>query len=131
MSGGGSDGGSGSSSAEARREQRLKLLEDHIGRAIADSEASGELRSAPSYGRPMSFGDGYDETPAELRLAMKVLKDAGIVPAEVEALHRLAALRRDAAAATDEAAGRALAQQASDLEQLIRLRLERLARGSL
>ena len=117
--------------AEEKRFHRLQVQEDHIGRAIAESEASGELRSAPSFGKPLGFGDGYDETPAELRLAMKVLKDAGIVPAEVEALHRLAALRRDAAAATDEAAGRALAQQASDLEQLIRLRLERLARGSL
>lgn len=107
------------------------MLEDRIGEQLRESLASGELQRAPSWGRPLHFGDGYDETPAELRLAMKVLKDAGIVPAEVEALHRLAALRRDAAAATDEAAGRALAQQASDLEQLIRLRLERLARGSL
>jgi hypothetical protein len=64
-------------------------------------------------------------------MAMKVLKNAGVVPAEVEALHRLAALRRDAGAATDEAARRTLARQASELEQLIRLRLERLARGSL
>lgn len=109
----------------------LAMLEDRIGEQLRESLASGELQRAPSWGRPLQFGDGYDETPAELRLAMKVLKDAGIVPAEVEALHRLAALRRDAAAATDEAAGRALAQQASDLEQLIRLRLERLARGSL
>lgn len=109
----------------------LAMLEDRIGEQLRESLASGELQRAPSWGRPLQFGDGYDETPAELRMAMKVLKDAGIVPAEVEALHRLAALRRDAAAATDEAAGRALAQQASDLEQLIRLRLERLARGSL
>ncbi len=109
----------------------LALLDDRIGEQLRESLASGELQRAPSWGRPLHFGDGYDETPAELRMAMKVLKDAGIVPAEVEALHRLAALRRDAAAATDEAAGRALAQQASDLEQLIRLRLERLARGSL
>jgi hypothetical protein len=109
----------------------LVMLEDRIGEQLRESEASGELQRAPSWGKPLDFGDGYDQTPVELRMAMKVLRDAGVVPAEVEALHRLAALRRDAAAATDEATRRVLAQQASDLEQLIRLRLERLARGSL
>jgi hypothetical protein len=107
------------------------MLEDRIGEQLRESEASGELQRAPSWGKPLDFGDGYDQTPVELRMAMKVLRDAGVVPAEVEALHRLAALRRDAAAATDEATRRVLAQQAGDLEQLIRLRLERLARGSL
>jgi DNA-binding transcriptional ArsR family regulator len=109
----------------------LKLLEDHIGEHLRESVRSGELRSAPSFGRPMEFGDGYDQTPAELRMAMKVLKDAGVVPPEVELFHRLAALRRDAAAATEPERSRALSQKASELEQLIRLRLERLRSGTL
>ena len=67
---------------EREREQRLKLLEDDIGRHLAESAKSGELARAPSFGKPLDFGDGYDETPAELRMAMKVLKDAGVVPAE-------------------------------------------------
>lgn len=113
------------------KENPLKLLEDHIGEHLRETERSGELRSAPSFGRPMDFGDGYDETPAELRMAMKVLKDAGVVPPEVALFHQLAALRREAAAATDEPRARALSQQASDLEQSIRLRLERLRTGSL
>jgi hypothetical protein len=109
----------------------LVMLEDRIGEQLRESEACGELQRAPSWGKPLDFGDGFAQTPLELRMAMKVLKNAGVVPAEVEALHRLAALRRDAGAATDEAARRTLARQASELEQLIRLRLERLARGSL
>ena len=109
----------------------LKLLEDHIGEHLRQSEASGELRSAPSYGRPLRFNDGYDETPAELRMAMKILHDAGVVPAEVELLHQLAALRRDAAASTDAGEARRLRQRASELEQLIALRLERLKGGAL
>jgi hypothetical protein len=109
----------------------LKVLDDHIGEHLRESEASGELRAAPSYGRPLQLNDGYDDTPAELRLAMKILHDAGIVPPEVEALHRLAALRRDAAAATDPQEARQLGQRASELEQLIKLRLERLSRGAL
>lgn len=109
----------------------LKLLEDHIGEHLRQSEASGELRSAPSYGQPLRFNDGYDETPAELRMAMKILHDAGVVPPEVEALHRLAALRREAAAASDPTEARRLAQQASELQQLIAMRLERLKGGAL
>jgi len=53
------------------------------------------------------------------------------VPPEVELMQQLAALRRDAAAATDEATARALAKRASELEQSIKLRLERLSRGAL
>jgi len=108
----------------------LKLLDDHIGEHLRDSEASGELRSAPSYGRPLQFNDGYDETPAEWRMAMKILHDAGVVPPEVELLHRLAGLRRAAAAATDPQLAHGLGRQASELEQLIRLRLERFRSGS-
>jgi hypothetical protein len=52
------------------------------------------LRSARDYGKPISFGDGYDETPAELRMAFKVLKDAGIAPPEVAMFRELAELRR-------------------------------------
>ena len=108
----------------------LKAIDDHIGQYLRESEASGELRSAPSFGKPMQFNDGYDDTPAELRMAMKILHDAGVVPPEVELMHRLGALRRDAAAAADPARSHALSQQASDLEQLIKLRLERLNTGS-
>lgn len=109
----------------------LKVIEDHIGEHLRQSEASGELRNAPSFGKPLRFNDGYDETPDELRLAMKILHDAGVVPPEVELMQQLAALRRDAAATGDEAQARVLARQASELEQMIKLRLERLKTGSL
>lgn len=117
--------------AEDKRANRLRLQEDHIGRAIAESEQNGELKSAPSYGKPLGFGDGYDETPAELRMPMKILKDAGVVPPEVEAMQRLAALRQAADAATSPEEAKALRQQVSELQQAIALRLERLRGGTL
>ena len=73
------DDKTGSASAE-KREQRLKLLEDHIGRSLAASEASGELRTARNWGQPLDLGDGYEQTPVELRMGYKILKDAGVVP---------------------------------------------------
>jgi len=56
----------------------LKLLDDHIGEHLRASEAAGDLRAAPSYGRPLRFNDGYDETPAEWRMAMKILRERGL-----------------------------------------------------
>ena len=58
---------------EEQRENRLRLLEDHIGRSLTESERSGELRSARSFGKPLDLGDGYDQTPAELRMPFKML----------------------------------------------------------
>jgi hypothetical protein len=110
------------------REQRLKLLEDHIGDHLRESQAQGELASAPSYGKPLTFADGYDETPDELRMGMKILKDAGVVPPEVEAMREAAALEARMLACTDAAERRVLQQQLSDKRQAIALRLEALAR---
>ncbi len=113
------------SNAQQKREQRLKLLEDDIGRALSESARNGELQSAPSYGKPLNFGDGYDDTPAELRMPMKVLKDAGVVPPEVEVMQRIAALEQRAAAAVGPEAA-ALRREAADLRLALSLRLERL-----
>jgi hypothetical protein len=112
--------------AEDKREQRLKLLEDHIGQSLAQSAASGELKAAPSYGKPLNFGDGYNETPAELRMGFKILKDAGVVPPEVELMRQIEALQqgidRDPAAATVPA----LRLRINELRQALALRLEKL-----
>ncbi len=116
-------------SAEEKREQRLRLLEDDIGRALAESARSGELAAAPSYGKPLHFGDGYDETPADLRMPMKVLKDAGVLPPEVQVMQQIAALRLAADEATDAPAALALQQQANDLQLALKLRLEGLRSG--
>ena len=118
--------------AEDKRAQRLQLLEDHIGRALDDSERSGELKAAPSYGKPLDLGDGYDETPAELRMAMKVLKDAGVVPHEVTLMREAAALQAQLDACSDAAARPLLMKRLAELRQNIALRLEKLrVKGSL
>jgi len=118
--------------AEEKREQRLKLLDDHIGRALRDSEASGELRAAPSYGKPMVADAGYEETPDDLRMPFKILKDAGVVPPEVEVMREITTLQRELAACVDATTQRALQQRIAEKRQHLALRLERLrATGSL
>ncbi len=114
---------------EEQRENRLRLLEDHIGRALAESERSGELRTAASYGKPLDLGDGYDDTPAELRMAYKMLKDSGFYPPEVTLMREIAGLREALQAAGDDAARAALRQRLADRQQQLALMMEKL-RGS-
>lgn len=111
---------------EEERLDALRLQDDHIGQMLRESEASGELRAAPSYGKPLALADGYAQTPAELRMGMKILKDAGVVPPEVELMQRIAALQAEADACPDEAAARSLRQQVAELRQALALRLEQL-----
>jgi hypothetical protein len=115
----------GSARAE-KREQRLKLLEDHIGRALAESERSGELRTARSWGRPLDLGDGYDQTPVELRMGYKILKDAGIVPPEVELMREIEALGLQLQDLAEGEEAVALRQRIADKRLLLSMRLERL-----
>ena len=101
-----------------------EMIDDEIGRHIAAAERSGELRAAPGYGQPMRDDPGWDETPGEFRLPFKILKNADVVPPEVEMFHRRAALREALAACVDEDSRRALRQGLSELEQALALRLE-------
>jgi hypothetical protein len=118
--------------SEEKRLQRLQLQEDHIGRALRESEANGELKAAPSYGKPLAFGDGYDETPDALKLPFKMLKDAGFVPPEVELMREIAALQQRLDGAPDDAAAKAERQRLSEKRQQLALRLEHLrASGTL
>jgi hypothetical protein len=117
---------------EEKREQRLKLLDDHIGQHLRGAETSGELKAAPSYGKPLNFGDGYDETPDALRMPMKMLKDSGFVPPEIDLMQRIAALQKSVDACADEAEQRSLRQRISEMQQALALRLEKLrVSGSL
>jgi len=66
-----------------------------------------------------TLDDGYDETSPELRMPFKILKDAGVVPREVEMFREIAALKRalHETASADEA--RTLRQRISELQQAI------------
>jgi len=109
-----------------------RLLEDEIGRKLAEAHRTGELQAAESYGKPLATDAGWDQTPDEFRMGFKILKNAGVVPAEVELFKARAALRQAVEAAPPGAARTALQKRLSELEQSIALRLEALrTRGSL
>ena len=75
-------------------------------RKIAEALANGELDNLPGEGRPLDLDDDA-LIPEELRLAYRILKNAGFVPPEVQTLNEIAELERLAGA--DSAAARKLA----------------------
>ena len=106
------------------RDAALRSQDQAIADHLAQALKSGELRSAPSFGKPMPEAEGWHETPSEFRLPFKILKNAGVVPPEVELFHQRAALREQLTLASSEAERRRLQQRLSELEQGIALRLE-------
>lgn len=105
-----------------------QLLEDEIARKLAEAERSGELRAAASWGRPMAVDDGWQRTPDALRMGFKILKDAGVLPVEVELINQRAALREQLQAAPEGPERRALLARLATLEQTLALRMEALRR---
>jgi hypothetical protein len=104
----------------------MATIDEQIAQSLRDAQRSGELQAAPSWGKPLDLADGYAQTPEELRMAFKALKDAGFVPPEVETMQQIAALRARLAAAPDAPDAEALRTRLSELQQHLALRLEKL-----
>ena len=62
-------------------------------RRIAEAIANGELDQLPGQGRALELDDDA-LVPEELRLAYRMLKNAGFVPSEVQTLNEIAELER-------------------------------------
>ena len=103
-----------------------ELVEDEISRKLREAELNGELRSAKGYGRPLTTDEGWNQTPDELRMTFKILKDAGVVPPEIELMKQRTSLRDQIAACTKPEEVELLKQKLSELELSISLRLESL-----
>jgi len=104
----------------------MRSIDEEIARRIQEAADSGELARAKGYGRPMEEDAGWHATPDALRMPMKILKDAGVVPAEIGWFRERARLKAAVEAATDDAARIALQRQLIEVEQKIALRLEAL-----
>jgi hypothetical protein len=110
----------------------MATFDEQIAQSLREAQNSGELQSAASWGKPLDLADGYAQTPEELRMAFKALKDAGYVPPEVETMKRIAALREVIDADPNAPEAEAMRRRLSELQQHLALRLEKLrTSGSL
>jgi hypothetical protein len=104
----------------------MRSIDEEIARRLAEAADSGELAKAEGYGKPMVEAEGWNDTPEALRMPFKILKDAGVVPREVEMFRERAELAKALAACQDAEQRLTLAKKLSELEQAIALRLEAL-----
>jgi hypothetical protein len=74
------------------------MFEALVEQRILEAQTRGEFDRLPGAGRPMDL-DEDPLVPGDLRVAWRVLKNAGFVPPEVEALRQV----RDAAVELDRA----------------------------
>jgi hypothetical protein len=80
----------------------MRLLDDIAERHIAEAIARGDFDHLPGAGKPLVFEDD-SWIPSELRLAYKILKNAGFVPPEVEQRREIADATKAIMSTRDEA----------------------------
>jgi hypothetical protein len=89
---------------------------------IEEALARGEFQGLPGEGRPLELDDD-PLVPEELRVAHRILKNAGFVPPELEARKDIAALERIVLA--QENSDSQLRARAVNKLALLRTRIER------
>jgi len=104
----------------------MRTWDEEIARRLQEAAESGELSRAKGYGKPLPDDPGWNSTPDALRMPMKILKDAGVPPPEIELFHERARLRAAVDAATEPGERQRLQLELAQLEQMLALRLESL-----
>ncbi len=90
---------------------------------ILEAMANGEFDNLPGHGRPLNWEDD-SAIPARLRLSFKILKNANLLPEEMQLKKDVAALQEQLAGAP-EAESQRLRRQIRDLETRFHLLMER------
>lgn len=107
-------------------------VEEEIARKLAEASATGELKTAESYGKPLQDMDAWAGTPEEFRMAFKVLKNSGFAPPEMLLFHERAALANQIKSEMNPERKIALQTELAAMDQKIALRLDALrTRGTL
>ena len=82
-------------------------------RKIQEAIARGELDNLPLAGQPVR-GEDFRDVPAELRMGYKILKNAGMVPPEVELHREIISLKDLLAICEDESERRVLKKRLTE-----------------
>ena len=71
----------------------MDILATIAERKIREAMARGELDNLPGAGKPLAMDEDLSGVPADLRMAYKILKNAGFVPHEVDLRKEIVTLR--------------------------------------
>jgi hypothetical protein len=103
----------------------MHFLELIAERKIAEAEREGALKDLPGEGAPLAFDDD-PLIPEDLRMAYRILKNAGLVPEEISMLREVAQLE---ALVRDSEPQDAAGSQAARRLELLRMKLDQAAPG--
>jgi hypothetical protein len=78
----------------------LKKIYRGVEEQIQEAIAKGEFDNLPGKGKPMDLS-GWKKPPAHLRMGDSILKNAGIVPVEIQAKKEIAEIRKILASTQD------------------------------
>lgn len=81
----------------------MKLLDALVEQRINEAAARGDFDNLPGAGAPLEFDDDL-LVPEEVRVANRILKNAGFVPPAIEQLRALRGLQDELDKVTDPAA---------------------------
>lgn len=87
-------------------------LESFIEQQIKKAMAEGEFDNLPGKGKPVDLR-AYFDTPEDLRMAYSILKDANIIPEEMQLLKDIEALKAQLETCSDT-------EQKNQIEKAIR-----------
>ena len=79
----------------------MHFLERIAEQKLAEAAKAGEFESLPGAGKPLPLDDDA-HVPEDLRVAYRILRNAGFVPPEVQSLREIADLERALRAAGSE-----------------------------
>ena len=99
-------------------------LDKAVEAIIKEAMERGEFANLPGRGKPLDLS-AYFETPEEVRLAFSILKNAGLVPEEINLLQEIATLRERLAAVVEEAERQNLRKSIGEKQLQYNLLLER------
>ena len=95
---------------------------------IREALKQGHFDNLTNAGQPLNLDD-YFSTPADLRMAYSILKNARCTPVEVELLNEVARLQQAIAASADPATRQEFERALVDVQTRLGILLERRPRG--
>ncbi len=98
-------------------------LDKAVESIIREAMARGEFDNLPGKGKPIDLTD-YFNTPEDVRLAYSIMKNAGVLPEEVEILKEIEALNSELEACTDESQRKKFRQKLEDRKMRFSLLVE-------
>jgi hypothetical protein len=100
-----------------------KLIENKIREAMD----KGEFNNLPGKGQPLDLYS-YFSTPEEMRLTHSILKNANVVPEEIELLREIGAVKQQLESCRDQAEHNRLRKLRDELTLKLNLLLEQRKR---